>query len=210
MLSDFDRKNQSEFSNDRTIAYVLSDGFFDLNIFGDIDYTKEFVVDEIRAVSPFGGGNLSNLNTIDSDKSETIRNAQDLVDSFYRLGEVELSTIEQINVKLEDRVIDEIHPDELTSNDSFNWTFEGTIEDLEVSPTAENNISFEIIYQDNVGISTTIADYKVRQGKKNLLFKTMAERKKPLFLVSIKLILFLHLQSQLAMASSVNKLLVMM
>lgn len=148
-------------NNATNIAYFLSDGFgFGAN-------TNLQSVAEVRAFG-IGNADLSSLNIIDSDNAVLLANPADLVTEF-NAATVDRDTIERIDVKLAGKVVDTITPDQLIE-DTLGLKFEGTIDGLEVTREAENEITFDVVF--NNGNPTASLDYKITTGQEQLKDKT--------------------------------------
>ena len=77
--------------------------------------------------------------------------------------------IDRIEVRQEGRpdLIETITPDELTKK-GFNLTYEGTIDGLTVSKEAENNITFELIFEEETGLDNLLLDYTITTGQEEV------------------------------------------
>ena len=148
-------------NNATNIAYFLSDGF------GSGANTNLQSVAEVRAFG-IGNADLSSLNIIDSDNAVLLANPADLVTEFNS-PTVDKDTIERIDVKLAGNVIDTITPDQLIE-DTLGLKFEGTIDGLEVTREAENEITFDIVF--NNGNPTASLDYKITTGQEQVKEQT--------------------------------------
>ena len=136
------------------IAYFLSDG-----LGGGASASLQSVA-EVRAFG-IGGANLPMLNIIDSDTAVLLSDPADLVTELSA-ATIDPDTIDRIDVKLEGSVVDTIFPGMLVG-DTLGLSFEGTIEGLEVTPTAENEILFELVFND--GTPTVSLDYQITTGQ---------------------------------------------
>ena len=158
----------SRFVNATDIAYFLSDGIpKDLAAFPPIAQALKIAADDVRAFG-FGGAGISTLNLIDSKgDAQLLSSAGDLFDAFDT--SIDKSIIERIDVKKAGSVIETIDPVNLTES-GFNLTATGTIDGLEVSREAENEITFELVFND--GTPTVTLDYKITTGQKQVRQQT--------------------------------------
>ncbi|MBE9171333.1 tandem-95 repeat protein [Pleurocapsales cyanobacterium LEGE 06147] len=154
------------------LAYFISDGQpnepgSEINSFSSNANVLKIYTDEVRAFG-IGAANLSKLNLIDSDGNAVLlSNAGNLFDAFDT--SIDKNTIDHLEVKKAGQLIDTITPDEFVEN-GFNLTYSGTIEDLEVSREAENEITFELAFND--GTPTVALDYKITTGQKEVKQQT--------------------------------------
>ncbi len=154
----------SNVGNATNIAYFLSDGFGS-GASADLQLVNEGQDDEaavdVRAFGIGSGADLSSLNTIDSDSAVLLADPSDLTDAFSVSG-VDPSTIERIDVKLDGTVVDTIQASALTDT-PLGLTYEGSIDDLTVTRTAENIVSFDVVFND--GTPTATLTTKVTTGQ---------------------------------------------
>ena len=143
------------------IAYFLSDGY------GSGASASLQSVAEVRAFG-IGGADLSTLNIIDSDNAVLLSDPADLVTEF-NTSTIDKNTIERIDVKLGVTVVDTITPEELVEN-TLGLQYKGTIEDLEVTRTAQNEISFDVVFKDDT--PTASLDYKITTGQEEVKQQT--------------------------------------
>jgi V8-like Glu-specific endopeptidase/uncharacterized protein YegL len=149
------------------IAYFLSDG--SPNTGGD--FTANAValqsVADVRAFG-IGSADLETLNIVDSGTAELLTDPSDLDDALTA-APLDRNIIERIDVKLAGNVIDTISPSQLTE-DTLGLSFEGTIDGLEVTRTAENNVTFDVVFND--GTPTTSLDYTITTGQEQVAQQT--------------------------------------
>ncbi len=149
---------QSRNNNATNIAYFLSDGFGS----GASDSLQS--VAEVRAFG-IGGADLTALDIIDSDDAVQLNNPADLVTQFST-ATVDRNTIDRIDVKLAGVVVDTITPAELVVDALGRLSYDGTIDRLTVGRTAENQVSFDLIF--NNGTPTTSLNYKITSGQQEV------------------------------------------
>lgn len=161
-----------QFVNATNLAYFISDGVpSDNPAYVPFAATLKGLTDEVRAFG-VAGATLSTLNVIDSDGgAEYLSSAGDLFDAFDT--SVDRDLIDRIEVRQEGRTnpIQIISPDELTEN-GFNLTYEGTIDGLEVSREAENDITFEVVFKEETGIDRVLLNYKITTGQEEVRQQT--------------------------------------
>lgn len=154
------------------IAYFLSDGFGSgpSNSLQVVDETFEFggVPVEVRAFGIGSGADLSGLNTIDSNSAELLLNPSDLIGAFASSG-VNRDAIERIDVKLNGAIVDTIDPADLT-DDPLGLTYEGSLDGLNVAREADNEVIFELVFND--GTPTASVTAKVTSGQEEIIDQT--------------------------------------
>ncbi len=148
-------------NNATNIAYFLSDGQ------GNGASNSLQSVAEVRAFG-IGGADLTALNIIDSDDAVALSNPADLVTAF-NAATVDRNTIERIDVKLDGKVIEMIAPSQLTEN-SLGLQYKGTIDMLEVTREAENDIVFDVVF--NNGTPTASLNYIITTGQEEVTRQT--------------------------------------
>ena len=150
------------------IVYFLSDGN---PTAGGSDFSANAAALQALAdVRAFGIGevDIDNLNIVDSGDAEFLTDPSDLDDAFVA-ATVDSSTVERIDVRLGGMVIDTITPDQLTET-TLGLEFEGTIEGLEVTRTAENEIDFDLVF--NNGTPTATLSYTITTGQEQVIEQT--------------------------------------
>lgn len=158
-------------SNATNIAFFLSDGFGS-GASSSLQLVKEGLPDEavvdVRAFGIGAGADLSSLNIIDSDNAVLLQNPADLAAAFTESG-IDRDTIERIDVKLAGTVIDTIAPDQLVDG-TLGLTYEGEISGLEVTRTAENEVQFDVVFND--GTPTAKLAVKITTGQNEVRSQT--------------------------------------
>jgi Ca2+-binding RTX toxin-like protein len=152
---------ESRNNNATNIAYFLSDGI------GSGASSSLQSVAEVRAFG-IGNADLSALNIIDSDNAVLLSNPSDLITEFAS-SPIDSSTIERIDVKLAGTVVDTISPDSLVEG-TLGLEYQGSIEGLEVSREAENEITFELVF--NNGTPNATLDYTITTGQEEVRQQT--------------------------------------
>lgn len=149
------------------LVYFVSDGVPDNTPYiTDANDLKGLA--DVRALG-IGGANLATLNPIDSGGNATFLNsAGDLFDEFNS-PRIDLNNINRIDVELAGTVINTISPNDLVEN-GMNFTYEGSIDNLEVSRQAQNEITFELVFND--GTPSVTLDYKITTGQEQVRQQT--------------------------------------
>ncbi len=105
---------------------------------------------------------------MDSGSAEFLSDPSDLDDAFTA-ATVGRDTIDRIDVRLAGNVIDTIDPSQLTE-DTLGLQFEGTIDGLEVTREAENEIVFDVVF--NNGTPTASLRYTITTGQEQITEQT--------------------------------------
>ncbi len=105
------------------------------------------------------------INWIDSNQGV-------MLDSFSKLS-TELNKsglanqVAQVNISVDGEVVDTVQPNQLTDS-PLGLTYEGTVEDLDVSIDAENIVTAEVVYTPASNLATTDVDFTVTAGEGKL------------------------------------------
>ncbi|BAY81376.1 hypothetical protein NIES267_08520 [Calothrix parasitica NIES-267] len=159
------------------IAYFLSDG--EKTTGPDFSYSAEELqkLAEVRAFG-IGSANLGELEIIDSDNPVLLSDPADL-ETEFKTSNVDKDNIKHIEVWINNKLDHKIDPDDLEENAlglQYKGTLgttknpDGTINKLEVTRTAENEISFDIVYKD--GTPATSLEYKITTGQEQVTQQT--------------------------------------
>ncbi len=154
------------------IAFFLSDG---INTTGpganaNLQVVNEGTPDEatvdVRAFGLLPNAQLGPLNIIDSNTAVLLNSSADLIDAFSVSG-ISRDAIDRIDVRLAGAVIDTIDPANLIDA-PLGLSFEGTIDNLLVTRTAENDVQFDLVFNDgtptaNLNAKITTGQQEVRQ-----------------------------------------------
>jgi uncharacterized protein YegL/V8-like Glu-specific endopeptidase len=149
---------QSRNNNATNIAYFLSDGMGE----GASDSLQS--VAEVRAFG-IGGADLTSLNIIDSNDAVLLTNPADLITQFSS-STLNKDTIDHIDVKLGGTIVETIAPGQLVVDTLGRLSYEGTLSNLTVSRTAENQVFFDVIFKD--GTPTASLNYKITSGQEQV------------------------------------------
>jgi uncharacterized protein YegL len=157
----FARSSQPGVTN---IAYFLSDG--DPTVGGENFSANAAALRSVADVRAFGIGesDLRNLSIIDTGRAQRLDDPAELA-AALAASRVDLNSIDRIDVRLDGVVIDTIAPEELTQN-ALGLQYRGTLDGLNVSRSAQNNITFEVIFND--GTPITSLDYTITTGQEQL------------------------------------------
>ncbi len=105
------------------------------------------------------------INWIDSNQGV-------MLDSFSKLS-TELNKsglanqVAQVNISVDGEVVDTVQPNQLTDS-PLGLTYEGSVEDLDVSIDAENIVTAEVVYTPQSNLAATDVDYTVTAGEGKL------------------------------------------
>lgn len=165
----FESLRTSELQGASNIAYFLSDGFGggasdSLQLVGETLPSGGETID-VRAYGIGAGADLDSLNIIDSNNAVLLTDPNDLVEAFAS-GEIQRDKIDRIDVRLGGVVVDTIAPASLV-DDPLGLKYEGTLSGLEVSRTAENELRFDVVFND--GTPTVSVDAKVTTGQSEVI-----------------------------------------
>ncbi|NJL40792.1 MAG: DUF4114 domain-containing protein [Leptolyngbyaceae cyanobacterium SM1_4_3] len=108
------------------------------------------------------------MNIIDSDNAVLLSNPADLITEF-NASTVDPNTIDRIEVKLDGNVIETIASNQLTEN-TLGLQFEGTISGLEVTSEAENDIVFDVVFNNGTPIASL--NYIITTGQQQVTQQT--------------------------------------
>jgi Ca2+-binding RTX toxin-like protein/uncharacterized protein YegL/V8-like Glu-specific endopeptidase len=141
--------------NVTNVAYFLSDGFGtgaspELQLVNEGE-AGEAVVD-VRAFGIGFGADLASLDLIDSGDATLLTDPADLEAAFAVSG-IDRTVIDRIEVKLDGTVIDTL-PENALVDGPLGLQVEGSIDGLEVSREAMNEIEFDIVFSDGTPTAT--------------------------------------------------------
>lgn len=153
------------------VAFFLSDGFGSgasdsLQIVRE-DLAGGVTVD-VRAFGIGSGADLGQLNIIDSGDAVLLRNPADLFSAFSVSG-VDRSKIDHIDVRFGGKIVDRISPSQLADS-TLGLSFEGSIDNLLVSRTADNRVFFDVVFND--GTATTTLETRITTGQQEVRTQT--------------------------------------
>ena len=151
------------------IAFFLSDGE---NTSGpgasdSLQLVKEGTPQEtgvdVRAFGIGSGADLAALSIIDSNTAQELQDANDLFGAFQTSG-FSRSVIERIDVKLGGNVVDTIAPADLTDS-GVGLTYDGSLDGLTVTPSAQNEIDFDVVFNDGTPTASLSAEVTTGQDE---------------------------------------------
>jgi Ca2+-binding RTX toxin-like protein len=141
------------------IAYFLSDGRSS-NGFETVANSLKSVAD-VQAYGIGGGVDTNQLKKVDSDGNiSVLQNPSDLTAEFNN-SDFSADSIAQINLLLDGTVVETIQSTQLIE-DSLGLSFEGSINNLDISFGAENLLTAEIFFTD--GTPTSTVDFTIASG----------------------------------------------
>jgi Ca2+-binding RTX toxin-like protein len=166
--------SQSPIKGATNIAYFVSDGRSQTNFADPNDVSYVYDAQNLRRVSNVqafgiydstdpGGVTSSQINFVDSNNGVLVNNINDLSTELNKSGLA--GKVSQVNILVDDVVVDTIQASELTDG-PLGLTYEGSVEDLDVSANAKNVITAEVVFNDNT--ATTAVDYTVTAGQGKL------------------------------------------
>jgi Ca2+-binding RTX toxin-like protein len=149
-----------------SISYFFSDGQNSSDRFTMLNTAK--TLRRYSHVQAFGVNHPNSIvgqdiNFIDSNNGVMMSNLSSLATELNKSGLA--SKIAQVNILVDGVVVDTIQPAELTDS-PLGLTYEGSVENLDVSIDAENMITAEVVFNDNT--ATTSADFAVTAGEGKL------------------------------------------
>ena len=147
-----------------SISYFFSDGQSSSDRFNMLNTAK--LLRKYSNVQAFGLSHLNpnfarNLNFIDSNEGVIIDDNSQLATEIIKSG-LE-GSVAGVNILVDGEVVDTVSPDMLTDT-PLGLTYEGKIEDLDVSIDAENIISAEVVFTPEANLETTKVDHTVTAG----------------------------------------------
>ncbi|MEO0841939.1 MAG: Calx-beta domain-containing protein, partial [Cyanobacteria bacterium J06643_5] len=141
------------------IAYFLSDGEA-----SDSFNSKASLLKSLADVQAYGigdGVDTDQLRIVDSDGNiSVLQDPSDLTDEFNN-SDFSADSIAKIDLLLDGAVVDTIQSSELIE-DALGLSFEGSIDNLDVSFGAENLLTAEIFFTD--GTPTSTVDFTIASG----------------------------------------------
>jgi Ca2+-binding RTX toxin-like protein len=145
-----------------SISYFFSDGQNSSDRFTMLNTAK--TLRRYSNVQAFGINNLSpivanDINFIDSNNGVMMNSIADLSTELQKSGLA--GKVDHVNILVDDVVVDTIEPAQLTDS-PLGLTYEGSVENLDVSVDAENTITAEVVFNDTT--ATTSVDYTVTAG----------------------------------------------
>jgi hypothetical protein len=150
-----------------SISYFFSDGQSSSDRFTMLNTAK--TLRRYANVQAFGLNNLSpivanDINFIDSNNGVMMSSIADLSTELSKSGLA--GKVSQVNILLDGVVVDTIQPSELTDS-PLGLTYEGSVENLDVSVDAKNIVTAEVVFNDST--ATTNLDFTVTTGEGELI-----------------------------------------
>ncbi|MEP3435859.1 MAG: Calx-beta domain-containing protein, partial [Hoeflea sp.] len=159
--------SQADHQNAINIAFFLSDGQ-GTGASANLQQLNDGTRIEVRAYGIGNGADLNSLNIIDSDNAVLLTDPADLIDEFKKAG-VSKDVIDRIEVKLDGVLVDTILPDQLTE-DPLGLQITGSISGLEVTRTAKNLVTFDVVFND--GRPTSTVTKEITTGQEEIIKQT--------------------------------------
>ncbi len=158
--------------NTSNIAYFVTDGKSQTNFFDPSDVSYHQDAQNLRRfshVQAFGINEEPNepgavtsgqLNFVDSNDGVLVSDIANLSDELNKSG---LATdVSEVKILVDGEVVETIPANQLTDS-PLGLTYEGSIENLDVSIDAENVITAEVVFNND--LPTTTVDYTVTAGE---------------------------------------------
>ena len=159
--------------NTTNIAYFVSDGRSRTNYSNPYDPTYHQDAQRLRRFSNVqafgiddgtnspGGVTQSQLNFVDSNQGLIVGDASNLSAELQKSGLA--GNIAEVNILVDGEVVETVTPDQLTDS-PLGLTYEGSVEELDVSIDAENTITAEVVFTPESNLAATTVDHIVTAG----------------------------------------------
>jgi Ca2+-binding RTX toxin-like protein len=162
--------SQSPLKGTTNIAYFVSDGRSQTNFADPSDVSYVYDAQNLRRVSNVqafgiydptdpGGVTSSQINFVDSNNGVLVNGVSQLSTELQKSGLA--GNVTAVNILVDGVVVDTIQSSQLTDS-PLGLTYEGSVENLNVSANAENVITAEVVFNNNT--ATTSVDYTVTAG----------------------------------------------
>ncbi len=112
-----------------------------------------------------GGVTQSQLNFVDSNNGVIVGDASNLSAELNKSGLT--GNVDHVDILVDGQVVETVQPNQLTDS-PLGLTYEGTVEDLDVSIDAENIVTAEVVYTPQSNLAATDVDYTVTAGEGKL------------------------------------------
>ena len=159
--------------NTTNIAYFVSDGRSQTNFYDPYDQSYVYDAMNLRRFSNVqafgiddgtnaaGGVTQSQLNFVDSNQGIIVGDASNLTAQLQKSGLA--GNIQQVNILVDSEVVETVTPDQLTDT-PLGLTYEGSVDELDVSIDAENIVTAEVVFTPESNLAATTVDYSVTAG----------------------------------------------
>ena len=159
--------------NTTNIAYFVSDGRSQTNFYDPYDQSYVYDAMNLRRFSNVqafgiddgtnspGGVTQSQLNFVDSNQGLIVGDASNLSAELQKSGLA--GNIAEVNILVDGEVVETVTPDQLTDS-PLGLTYEGSVEELDVSIDAENIITAEVVFTPESNLAATTVDHIVTAG----------------------------------------------
>ena len=131
--------------------------------FDEAERLKDYA--EVRAFG-FDDASPLQIDDVDSDDGTMLSSASGLSTELLKSGL--RGEVESVNILLDGEVIDTLTPDQFTNNPA-GLTYEGTVDNLDVSIDAENIVTAEVIFTPESNFATTTVEHTVTAGQGEVL-----------------------------------------
>ncbi len=105
---------------------------------------------------------IRDVNWIDSNQGVFIDNLSDLSPELLKSDLVD--DVESVNILLDGEVVETLTPDQFTDS-PMGLTYEGEVDELDVSVDAENIVTAEVVFTPESNFATTEVEHTVTAGK---------------------------------------------
>lgn len=119
---------------------------------------QAFGIDD--GTSGAGAPTTSQINFVDSNDGIIVNEAANLAAELTKSGLA--NDVAEVNIKVAGEIVETILPEQLTDT-PLGLTYEGSVEDLDVSLNAENIITAEVVFNND--LPTSSVDYTVTSGQ---------------------------------------------
>ena len=174
----FSRFAQSVASDSTNIAYFVADGKSQQNFFNPYDVGYHQDAELLRAFanvqafgindapSESGAVTTGQINFVDSNQGVIVNDVANLSAELQKSGLA--GSVASVNILLDGEVVETVTPDQLTDS-PLGLTYEGSIDELDVSIDAENVITAEVVFTDAANLASTTVEHIVTTGESEVI-----------------------------------------
>ena len=153
-----DGRSQTNFSDPNDTSYV-----YDAQTLRRFSNVQAFGIDD--GTNSAGGVTQSQLNFVDSNNGVIVGDASNLSAELNKSGLA--GNVDHVDILVDGQVVETVQPNQLTDS-PLGLTYEGSVEDLDVSIDAENIVTAEVVYTPASNLATTDVDFTVTAGEGKL------------------------------------------
>ncbi len=153
-----DGRSQTNFSDPNDLSYV-----YDAQTLRRFSNVQAFGIDD--GTNSAGGVTQSQLNFVDSNNGLIVGDASNLSAELNKSGLA--GNVDHVDILVDGQVVETVQPEQLTDS-PLGLTYEGSVEDLDVSIDAENIVTAEVVYTPASNLATTDVDFTVTAGEGKL------------------------------------------